>query len=97
LSTSQEELETSMVAITFQNAALQIPSLENLLVSYLANTSPGQIPGCDGMTTHQMLRGYANLAERGIVPGCQQLQRWHPELRSQLKRFFRKAIDQTRR
>ena len=84
-----------MRATTFPNSSIRDPDLGNLLVSYLAKAWSGQIPGCDGMTTHQMLRGYANLAERGIVPGCQELQRWHPELKSQLKRFFRKATDKT--
>ncbi len=83
-----------MVLLTLQNTSVQASSLEKLLVRYLVAACPRQIPGCDGMTTPQILQDYSQLAERGVVPGCSQLSRLHPELRPQLKRFFRKPTDQ---
>jgi hypothetical protein len=41
------------------------------------------------MATQQILKDYPQLAEKGVVPDCSQLFRWHPELQSLLKRFFR--------
>jgi hypothetical protein len=78
-----------MVSLATISSSHQTQTVENLLMSYLADAMPGRIPGCDGMTTQQMLRGYANLATKGMVPGRQQLQRWHPELQMQLNGFFK--------
>jgi hypothetical protein len=77
-----------MVTTAIPNSAHQTQSMEKLLLSYLADSVPGRIPGCDGMTTQQMLRGYANLATKGLMPGYQQLQRWHPDFKPELDGFF---------
>jgi hypothetical protein len=81
-----------MSAITFPTGSGQVPSLERLLIGYLTSAPPGRIPGCDGMTTSQMLREYPDLAAKGVVPGCGQLQRLHPHYRPQLERFFRSSM-----
>jgi hypothetical protein len=78
-----------MLLLTLKNASFQPFSVEKLLVSYLVSAYPGRIPGCDGMATQQILKDYPQLAEKGVVPDCSQLFRWHPELQSLLKRFFR--------
>jgi hypothetical protein len=77
-----------MVSLASNNTFHQTQSMESLLLSYIADAMPGRIPGCDGMTTRQMLRGYADLATKGLVPGVQQLRRWHPEFQTQLSGFF---------
>ena len=77
-----------MVSLATSHYAKQTQSIEKLLMSYLADAMPGRIPGCDGMTTDRMLRGYADLATKGLVPGYQQLKRWHPEFQLQLDGFF---------
>ena len=77
-----------MVSLALPIHSRQNQSVESLLLSYLADVMPGRIPGCDGMTTRQMLKGYAGLATKGVVPGIQQLRRWHPEFQTQLSGFF---------
>lgn len=77
-----------MVSLAPSQTAPQTQSVENLLLSYLADSIPGRIPGCDGMTSRQMLQSYADMASNGLVPRYQQLIRWHPEYQTQLSGFF---------
>lgn len=85
-----------MVSLASPISSRQSQSVESLLLSYLADAMPGRIPGCDGMTTRQMLRGYADLATKGLVPSYQQLRRWHPQYWLQLEGFFNLAPNPTR-
>lgn len=80
-----------MVATHLENGCVHSRTLKSLLLDYLVAASPGRIPGCDGMTTDHMLRDYPDLVAKGLVPGYQQLHRWHPDFQPQLDGFFGKS------
>ena len=77
-----------MVSGISQTPRPSVNRLENVLLGYIAAAMPGQIPGCDGMTTHHMLQDYAEMSAKGLVPAHQHLSRCHPDLTEQLEQYF---------
>lgn len=62
--------------------------LEQTLLHYVEDITPGRLPGVDGMTLIDVLHDYSHMASEGLVPDPIQLTRRHPELASEVEAFF---------
>jgi hypothetical protein len=68
--------------------ALREPRVRELLLGHLLQAEGLLWPGGDALTLDDVVRDYVQLAAAGRVPGCQELQRRHPEFTILLNTIF---------
>jgi hypothetical protein len=71
-----------------KEAALQEPRVRELLLGHFLRVEGLLWPGGDALTLDDVVRDYVQLVATGRVPGCQELQRSHPELTDLLNAIF---------